>query len=127
MFSIPYCVAVAALKGKVTSDDFTKEVIIEPERSKLANKVSFIPDPEFPKRAVTVSFKMKDHQVFSAHVDYPKGSTMNPVTNKELEDKFEFLAPKTLSKNKVQKIISTVNHLDELGNVNELMELVKKD
>jgi len=127
MFSVPYCVAVAVLRGKVTSDDFTKEAIIEPERLNVANKVSFIPDPEFPQWAVTLTFKMKDHQLFSAHVDYPKGSTKNPVTDRELEDKFEFLASKTLSNNKVQKIISIVDHLEELGSVSELMELVKKD
>ena len=115
MFSVPYCVAVAVLKGKVTSDDFTKEAITEPERLKVANKVSFTSDPEFPKWAVTVTFKMKNHHEYSAHVDYPKGSTQNPMTDKELEDKFVFLASKTLSKNKVQKIISMVNHLEEFG------------
>ena len=96
----------------------------------MTEKVSweFDSDAEamYPKAyPATLIAELKDGQILSAHVDYPKGDPENPATETEIISKFHSLSERHLDKNKREKIINTVNNLDQLGNVAELADLIR--
>jgi 2-methylcitrate dehydratase PrpD len=76
----------------------------------------------------SVSF-MKLHKwcwaLIQAHVDYPKGDPENPATKTEIISKFHSLTGRYLDKEKREKIINTVNRLDEIVNIAELADLIR--
>ena len=91
-FSIPWTVATALVRKKVTIDDFTEKAITNITVLDIARKVKPIIDLEdlgqdiFP---ANVEIKMKNGLVYSKRVNNPKGHPSNPLSWKELEDKFK--------------------------------------
>jgi 2-methylcitrate dehydratase PrpD len=80
----------------------------------------------YPKAyPATLIAELKDGRILQAHVDYPKGDPENPATKEEIISKFHSLTSKYLDNEKRDKIISTVNHLEEIKNIAELADLVR--
>ena len=73
----------------------------------------------------TLIAELNDGRILQAHVDYPKGDPENPATKTEIISKFHSLTGTYLDKEKREKIINTVNRLDELVNIAELVDLIR--
>ena len=58
-------------------------------------------------------------------MDYPKGDPRNPLTDAEIEEKFDALATGVLDAADRQKVKDAVWHLEKLGSITELMQLLK--
>jgi 2-methylcitrate dehydratase PrpD len=129
-FSMPYQAAAALKQGKVDIQTFTEENFRNPQILALIPKVEWTVDDEFERRypssyscAVTVT--MDDGQQFTSVVDDPKGDYRNPVTQKEMKDKFVNLARIEISeKQRIKKIISYVHGLDKADDINDLFLLI---
>jgi 2-methylcitrate dehydratase PrpD len=129
-FSLPWAIAVAISKNKTGIYEFRGEVLHDPEVLALAEKVTWELDPEaeamYPKAyPATLIAELNDGRTFTAHVDYPKGDPENPTTREEALEKFHTLTEKFVDKGKRQKIIETVNCLEDLPNLAELADLVR--
>ena len=66
------------------------------------NKVEVVADPEieslFPElQRVHVTIVTTDGREFSKQIDYPKGDPRNPLSDREIEEKFDALAGPVLS------------------------------
>ena len=89
-------------------------------------------DPEIEKvfpalQRVIVKITTTDGKEFTKQVDYPKGDPRNPLTDREVEEKFEALAGPVLSLARQAKVKETVWGLDRLGSITTLMDLLKAD
>ena len=60
-------------------------------------------------------------------MDYPKGDPRNPLTDREVETKFDALAAPVLSEARRQQLKDAVWGADELGTITELMQLCTAD
>lgn len=94
--SIPFSVAVALVTGSADMKVFSNESITNKTILELTKKVEVIEDAELTalnpqKRAAIVVVHTKDGD-YSQRVDYPKGEPENPLSKKELENKFRGLA-----------------------------------
>jgi 2-methylcitrate dehydratase len=65
-----------------------------------------------------------DGRKFYKHVVGPHGLGDDPLTDKELEDKFRSMASKYMKEDQIRKIIDTVWNVEKLGDMNELMKLM---
>ena len=63
-------------------------------------------------------------QLGSSELDYPKGDPRNPLSDAEVEEKFDALAEPVLSAAGRRAVKETVWRLEELSAVSELMELL---
>jgi len=95
--SIPFSAAIALVTGRAGIDEFTAELIQSPGVKSLASKVYIVADPEFTaqvpaKRAALVEIATTKGLAHKELVEYPKGEPENPLTDGELQDKFESLA-----------------------------------
>ncbi len=100
--SLPYVIAAAIAERQVTPVQFTPEKINHPRIREQLKKVLVVADAEIEKifpalQRVIVSIRTTDGSEFMTQLDYPKGDPRNPLTDREVEEKFEALAEPVLS------------------------------
>ena len=128
--SLPYVIAAAIVDRKVTPAQFETERIMAPEIREQLNKVEVVADPEiekvFPRlQRVIVTVKTTDGQEFTKQLDYPKGDPRNPLTDGEVEEKFDALAAPVLDSSARTRIKDAVWGLEKLSSITELMDLCR--
>jgi 2-methylcitrate dehydratase len=127
--SLPYVIAAALVDRQVTPLQFAPEKIMDPAIRAQLKKVEVVADPEIEKvfpalQRVIVTIRTTDGREFTKQLDYPKGDPRNPLTDREVEEKFEALAAPVLSAEAQKKVKDAVWNLEKLGAVSELMQLL---
>jgi len=128
--SLPYVIAAAVAERQVTPLQFTNEKIMDPTIRAQLHKVEVVADPEiealFPElQRVIVTIRTTDGREFSKQIDYPKGDPRNPLTDEEIEEKFEALAAPILPAEERQELKEAVWNLENVGSITELMRLTR--
>src|SRR5262249_45044303 len=103
------------------------ELWTDPEMVRLMECVETYADPEAEGEKMnlaTVRIDLKDGRSLNAVETYPKGSPKNPATQEDLAKKLRTLASTVLSSQGIDKLISTVEDLENLGDVSRLAELL---
>lgn len=129
-FSLPWAVATAICKNEGGIGEFGTEALKDTQVLAMAEKVAWEFDPAaesmYPRAyPATLIAELNDGRTLQAHVDYPKGDPENPATKTDIISKFHSLTGSHLDKEKREKIIDTVNRLDELKNITELADLIR--
>jgi 2-methylcitrate dehydratase len=130
--SLPYVIAAAVADRQVTPVQFTQEKIMDPRIRAQLNKVEVIADPEIEKvfpelQRADVEVHTTDGRTFSTRLDYPKGDPRNPLTDSEIEAKFDALAAPVMTDAAAGRLKEAVWGLEKQGSVTELMELATSD
>jgi len=127
-FSIPWVIATALVKGKVTFEDFTPEAIHNPEVIDLASKISAEIDPQLETRSTgkaVVDIKMKNNStVYSKREDIAKGNPKKPLSWDELIEKFGDClhhGAKKISETAINRTISMIRNLEEIEDVGKVI------
>ncbi len=128
--SLPYVIAAALVDRQVTPLQFTPEKIMSPEIRAQLRKVEVVADPQIEKvfpalQRVIVTVRRTDGQEFTRQLDFPKGDPRNPLTDKEVEEKFSALAGPVLPSAAQKKVIRAVWQLEKVDSVSKLMRLLK--
>lgn len=129
-FSIPYAVAAAIVKRAVKMKDFTNEAIADREVIRLANKVTPVLDRSLSgKESAGAALEIKTTRgVFSHRVDWPYGHPKNPMTDETLAQKFTdcaSYAARPLSPDRVNTLITMINHLEDVADMDQVFQLLK--
>jgi 2-methylcitrate dehydratase len=127
--SLPYVIAAALVDREVKPKHFAEGKILDPLIRSQLRKVEIISDSDiekdFPeKQRTVVEILTGDGLRLVRHLDYPKGDWRNPLSDAELEQKFQTLAAETLAKPECNRVIDTVWKLDRLDTVASLTALI---
>jgi len=130
--SLPYVIAAAIVDRQVTPAQFEPEKIMNERIRAQLHKVEVVADPEIEKvfpelQRVIVTVHTRDGQELTEQLDYPKGDPRNPLTDDEIEQKFDALAAPSMSDAARQQLKEAVWKLEELASVTELMDLCRAD
>ncbi len=130
--SLPYVIAAALVDRQVTPAQFEPDKIMDERIRAQLEKVEVVADPEiekvFPKlQRVRVTIETADGASHTKELDYPKGDPRNPLTDEEVEAKFDALATPVLSDAGRQQLKDTVWGLEQVGSISQLMELCTAD
>ncbi len=130
--SLPYVIAAALVDRQVTPAQFEPERIMDSRIRQQLNKVEVVADPEiekvFPKlQRVVVTIETADGRALMKQLDYPKGDPRNPLTDAEVEEKFDALASPVLSDAQRARLKEAVWGLEKVESVAELMELCRAE
>lgn len=87
-FSLPFTVATALLKGKVTLESFADSALEDREVRALAKRVVFVEHPQSSATSAGVVLRQRDGRSFEHSVADPRGSPARPLTDEALVDKF---------------------------------------
>lgn len=130
--SLPYVIAAAIVDRQVTPAQFEPDRIMDPRIREQLDKVEVVADPEieavFPElQRVIVMVTTTRGEEFMKQLNYPKGDPRNPLTDGEIEEKFDALASPVLSEGARNRLKEAVWSLEEMGSISELMDLCKAD
>jgi 2-methylcitrate dehydratase PrpD len=125
-FAINYVVALAFLDGKLEIDTFTDTKANEPEVQDALSKVKVIVDETIPEPGpyCPVSVELKDGRRFTYTARIAKGHPDNPMTEEEVLNKLRSNAKSVLSEEQTAALIQDVQHLETIGSVRKLIELL---
>ena len=130
--SLPYVIAAALVERQVTPLQFTMDKIMDPAIREQLKKVEVVADPEIEKvfpalQRVIVNITTTNGRKFSKQLDFPKGDRRNPLTDREVEEKFGALADGVLSTGAQKKVKEAIWNLEDSDSVRKLMGLMKAD
>jgi 2-methylcitrate dehydratase len=128
--SLPYVIAAAIVDRQVTPRQFTEGKIGDPTIRAQLRKVEVVADPEIEKafpalQRVAVTISTTDGRELTAELDYPRGDPRNPLSDREIEEKFDALAAPVLSVAAQRRVKDAVWNLESLASVTDLMKLLK--
>jgi 2-methylcitrate dehydratase len=127
---LPYITAIALIDGEVTERQFQPERFTDQAIWKFLEEVTVQRNDELSSiyaKAVAniVHVTLQDGSVHTKRVDYPLGNARNPVTDEQLEGKFNSLVVPSLGEGGAQKLLEEGWNLDEAKTPNKLMQLAK--
>jgi 2-methylcitrate dehydratase len=130
--SLPYVIAAALVDRNVTPLQFTEAKIMDQLIRAQLKKVEVVADPEIEKvfpalQRVIVTIHTTDGRALTRQLDYPKGDPRNPLTDAEIEAKFDALAEPILSSAARRRLKDAVWNLERLPSVSELLALCRAD
>jgi 2-methylcitrate dehydratase PrpD len=126
--SLPFALAVAAVRGKVTVDEFTEETVADPVIQQTILKTTVHQDTELFQRVKNsmpsrVTVRTTDGREFTAEVLYPKGNPGNPMTEAEFKAKFMEMAVRVLGRDQSDELYQRARTLATVQDVSELAPL----
>ena len=124
--------AAAVSDRAVTLEHFTPERMADPILRAQIGKVKVTADPDveavFPERQrAIVTITTKDGRDFTEQLDQPKGDPQNPLTEHEIEAKFDALADPVMSEIARKRLKESVWMLHDFGSARNFMSLCVKD
>jgi len=126
--SLPFALAMAAVRGKVTVDEFTDETVNDPDIQGLIPKVTVTQDLDLYQRVKNsfpgrVTVRTKDGRSFTDEVLYPRGNPGNPLSEADFKHKFMEMAERVLGKEQSEELYAKAIALKDIANVSELAPL----
>ncbi len=126
--SLPWCIAAALADGQVTPKQFTEQKLQDQRLRAQLNKVKVVANEEFEKafparQCAKVTIKTADGREFSHRIDVPKGDPRDPMSQEELQIKFEALVEPVMSEKRRAELKECVFSLESLDDVGKLMQL----
>jgi len=131
-FSIPFTVAVAVAHREVVLGDFLPSGIEDEAALELAQRVSYLVDPDYNWGAIMppgkVEIRTRDGKKHSLRIDIPYGNPQKPLSWEALIKKFRdcaFYSAKPLPQENVDKAIEMLTHLDEVADVSSVLQMLR--
>jgi len=130
--SLPYVIAAALVDRQVTPLQFEEHKIADETIRAQLRKVEVRADPEieavFPRlQRVKVTIHTTDGRELTRQLDFPKGDPRNPLSDREVEEKFDALAEPVLSPGARKRAKDAIWNLEEQGSVTDLLGLLCAD
>jgi 2-methylcitrate dehydratase len=127
--SIPYVVGVALMEGTLEVKHFDDKYLNNPALLGLLKRIKVAETEEsvnlYPDACANrVELTTKTGEKSSELVQYHRGHHRNPLTDKEIEEKFHSLAKDLLVPAQRKELLSLVWNLEEIEDVGRLMQLL---
>ena len=121
-----YMTAIAIKDRTIGPEQITPEKFVDPVVQDLIERITVEPDPTMPSKGFQGSSEIttRDGRRFFMRVDTPHGLGDDPLSDRELEDKFRKMASKYMGEPKIQRIINTVWNLDRLDDTGRLASMM---
>lgn len=125
--SLPYCIAAAVVARELTPKQFSKEALINSQILEMVPKVRAKLEPSFENRfpaeqPCAVEIKLKDGRIFKRERAYPKGDPRDQLSTEELKRKFAVLAEGVLTQERQENVFQTIEDLQEIDDISQLMK-----
>jgi 2-methylcitrate dehydratase PrpD len=129
--SLPFALAVAAVRGRVGVDEFTDETVADPVVQAMIPRTVVHQDEELFAKVEDsmpgrVTVRTTDGRELTREVLYPKGNPRNPLTEAEFEAKFMDMAERVLGRDQAGELYGRARDLPRVDDVAELAPLLSR-
>lgn len=100
-------------------ENFTDPIILD-----LIEKITVKGDQNLTKYQAISEITTKDGTQYKKQIDTPHGLGNDPLTDKELEEKFREMAIKYMDEKQINKIFDAVWNIENLNDISELTKLM---
>jgi 2-methylcitrate dehydratase PrpD len=126
--SLPFALAVAAVRGRVGVDEFTEETVADPVVQEMITRTVVHQDEELYRKVAgsmpgRVIVRTADGRRLTAEVLYPKGNPHNPMTEDEFKAKFMDMAERVLGYDQADELYRRARELRAISDVADLATL----
>jgi len=121
--SVQHAVAAALATGQAGLDEFTDARVRDPNVLALRGKVEVIRDPAFSTIAAAVDITTADGTIHKISQSAARGSDVNPMSDRDLEDKLRKVAAGWELRHDVAPLIDAIWALDGSKDVSALASL----
>ena len=122
-FSVQHCAAIAIVKGRVGKEMFTETELNDPQIVAFRERVNVVLNESLPLFETIVTLKTRQGDTFRQYIKESKGSPGVPLSSAEMNAKFMDLADSVIPRENAEKIIETIETLQDLPDMNELIAL----
>lgn len=127
--SLPYTIAVALLRGRLTSADYAAERLRDLEAGRVMQLVSVSNSPEltkaFPAHAMArITILSQDGSMHTHLQEDPRGNAANPISDEELDSKFLKLYGEWGDERAARRTLALLWSVDRLDNVVKLVDAI---
>jgi 2-methylcitrate dehydratase PrpD len=126
-FSLPFCMAAAAVYGELGIDTFDIDRIREPVIQALLPRVTMRVDPEFDKKApmsqARITVRLHDGRTFTKSGDGARGYP-GRLTDEELRIKFRACARRSMPEDAIDRAWTALKQIESVSDVQQLMDLL---
>ena len=123
-FSVYHCVAAACIDGTCGLDQLTDEKVQNRQITDLRGKIVAIRNDSFSNAEAKVTVSLKDGRRIEKHIPHASGTDHNPLSDKQLQTKYEQNARLVLGEKNIAKLSELIWNLDASGNIGEMLKLV---
>src|SRR5262245_16236813 len=130
-FSVAFPLALALFKRAVGLNDFTDEMVNDPEICALMKKTTVRNDPKLQESGgnevtAKLTIQLKDGRTIERLATLEKGKAQQWISESELENKFRACAARALPTDQADRAFDALLKLDTRQEIHSLMELVSK-
>ena len=121
-FSVQYCVATALQNGSIWLDDFSDSSVKDRDVLDLAKKVTVEGDSNLENDCVmTISTNTAEYKY---RIDAARGTAKSPLTQAEVESKFENCSEGKLTPDGKEEVLEIVRDLESQSDIGGLMQVL---
>lgn len=120
--------AILLLRGRAGLNEFTDEVVLQPDVQAMIEKVDFVVDQEaeaagYHKMTTLIDIELANGRQVSGRADFGKGSPAMPMSYDEVAAKFRENAEfARFPKQRADEVVAMVRELESLPAISKLMD-----
>jgi 2-methylcitrate dehydratase len=127
--SLPVCVAMALLDGKLGAEQFENDRWASTEVRALVQRMKVEPNSEYPGRfprgrPADIAIEFENGKTISDFQDVPTGDAQRPLDDLALERKFMSNAAGKIGRARAREIVECVKRLEQIERIDELTTLL---
>jgi 2-methylcitrate dehydratase PrpD len=122
-FSVYHAAAIAIIDGRASPNQFSDKAVCDATTIRLRDSVVVNIDPAMPKDAAHVTVLLKDGRQFKKVVEHAIGSVKRPMTDQDLDAKFDNLVVPILRDNRAANLRQACWALEQTPDVSQIARL----
>jgi 2-methylcitrate dehydratase PrpD len=119
-FSVYHAAAMAFIDGTGGEKQFSDEAVVNPNVIALRDRIKATVDPAIAPDEVRIKVTLMDETVIEHHVPHAIGSIARPMSDADLERKFQDLADDILGPQRVKELLAQCWDLERFNDVGKL-------
>jgi 2-methylcitrate dehydratase len=127
--SLPVCVAMALIDGKLTAEQFEAARWAAPDVAALVGLIKVEPNADYPRRyprgrPAGIEIRLENGETISDFQDVPTGDANRPLDDLAIERKFMSNAADKIGRARAREVLESVKRLEHLERIDELTHLL---
>ena len=124
-FSFQHSMAVGLVDGAATPEQYTDRRVADPVIVSLRDRISATVDNAMAEDATEVTLTLRNGKSYTQAIAHATGAPQNPMTDDQLNAKFQTLARDGLSKRRVSGLLESLWRLEDAPDIRPVLALTR--
>lgn len=124
-FSYQHSMAVGLVDGAAFPAQYTDARVKDPVVIEVRDRIVASIDQAFGEDSAEVTLTLQDGRSYTERVEHATGAPKNPLSDRQLDEKFRALVGDVLPKSRVERLLSTLWDLDQVVDVGEVVQQMR--